>query len=138
MLFALLLLQLCLIALPILAYQVASKYYANRVYLATGIALGLVIAPFSLALYGTFFIPYIGLPTGLVGLLSSMIHSAPGFHLAQLLGLVSFEEVISKPDNSWYTILNAIVWACAYGSLGWFIDWLRLRRRKREAPREYG
>jgi hypothetical protein len=136
--FALLLLQLCLIALPILAYLVASRYYANHVYLATGIGFGLVAAPFSLALYGTFYIPYIGLPTGLVGLLSSMVHSAPGFHLAQWLGLVSFEEVISKPDNSWYTILNAFVWASAYGSLGWFSDWLRLRRQKRAVPRVYG
>jgi hypothetical protein len=109
----------------VVAYRVARLRHPQRVFLLTGLALGAVIAPLSLGLYATYFIPYIGFLPGMIGLLLVMIHSAPGFHLARLLGIVSPAEIIAGGGDFWFVLLNAIVWAFVYGCLGWAIDWFR-------------
>jgi hypothetical protein len=123
---ALLLLPLAVV--PIVAYRFARLRNPARLFLVTGLALGAVVAPFSLGLYATYFIPYVGLVPGMLGLLLVMIHSAPGFHLARLLGIVSPAEIIAGSGEPFFLLINALVWSLAYGSLGALID--RLRQRK--------
>ena len=122
------LLLLLLAIVPIAAYRFASRRYPAHLFLVTGLALGSVIAPFSLGLYGVYFIPYVGLLPGMLGLLLVMIHSAPGFHLARLLGIVSPAEIIAGNGEPLFVLLNALIWAFVYGSLGALID--RMRQRK--------
>jgi hypothetical protein len=122
------LLLLLLALVPIVAYRFTRRRDPAHLLLVSGLALGAVIAPFSIGLYATFFIPYVGLAPGMLGLLLVTIHSAPGFHLARLLGIVSPAEIIAGNCNLCFVLLNAAIWALVYGSLGALVD--RLRQRK--------
>jgi hypothetical protein len=112
------------------AYRFARTRFPSRVFLVSGIAVGSIIAPVSLGLYATFFIPYVGLVPGMVGLFLTLLHSAPGFQAARVLGLVSPAEIIAGTGDLYFAALNAVIWGIAYGSLGGVIDWLRSRRRE--------
>lgn len=125
-----LLLLLLLAIVPLLAFRYARRHHPDRVFLISGIALGLVISPLSLGLYATFFIPYVGLVPGILGLMSSMFHGAPGYTLAVTLGIIPSRQVVSGVGHIYLTAIDAAVWAVVYGGLGWLIDRVRSKSGK--------
>ena len=125
-----LLLLLLLVVVPIIAFRYARRRYPNRVFLISGLALGSVISPFSLGLYATFFIPYVGLVPGILGLMSTMFHSAPGYNLAIALGIIPSHQVVGGVGHLYLAAIDAVFWATVYGGLGWLIDWARAKSRK--------
>jgi hypothetical protein len=80
-----------------------------------------------LGLYATFFIPYIGLVPGMVGLFAATFHGAPGYTVALHLGIIP-PQMVEGPANFYLAVVNAIIWAAVYGCAGWVID--RIRRRR--------
>lgn len=132
-----LLLLLLLAAVPIIAYRIARTQHPSCTFLLTGIALGLVISPLSLGLYATFFIPYIGLVPGMIGLALTMFHGSPGFHLAQSLGIIPL-GVVEGIGHFYIEVINGLIWAVAYGCLGWIADWFRAKNHKEGFPHAHG
>ena len=130
-----LLLLLLFAVVPWVAWRYARTHTPRYVGLVTGAAFGLVISPFSLGLYATYFAGPFGLPTGMLGLVSTLFHGPPGFHAAHWLGLVPSNEVASGVGSIYVEVLNGLFWATVYGALGLVVDWLRLvRSRAAHAP----
>jgi hypothetical protein len=119
------LLLLLLAVVPVVAWRFSRRRAPAHVWAITGVAFGLVISPLSLGLYSTYFIGV--LPTGLLGLLSTLFHGSPGYDAAVWLGLVPSHEVVSGVGHVYVEVLSGAFWAVVYGLLGATIDWLRLR-----------
>jgi ABC-type uncharacterized transport system permease subunit len=117
-----LLLLLSLLIVPIVAYRLARARYPDHAWLVAGVAFGVVAAPLSLGLYATYFIPYVGLIPGMIGLALALMHGTPGFQIARLLGAVTSTEVVASGIEPWFLLINAVVWGVGYGCIGWLID----------------
>jgi len=100
-------------------------------HLFTGVALGLVISPLSTGLYSTFFLSPLGFPTGMLGLVSTLFHGAPGYQFALWLGVVPPNEVVRGVGHVYIELLNGVFWAAIYGILGFIVDWARLVHSRR-------
>ena len=120
--FILFLLPSLLIVTPIFAYKYAKKNYPKRRHLITGIMLGLIIYPFSFSLYGFYYIPYIGLIPGIIGLMLLLFHSGPGYQLAIYLGLLKPATVVEGAGQILLLIVDGIIWGAIYGLVGFIID----------------
>src|SRR5437870_1755101 len=72
---------------PIAAGRWARRRCPRWRHMVIGIGAGAVAAPFSMGMYLTFGIPFLGFVPGMIGLILVMIHGAPGFHLATALVL---------------------------------------------------
>ena len=121
------LLALLLLALvPLGAWRYAHVHAPRYVWCVTGASFGAVVSPLSMGLYSTYFFGPFGLPTGMLGLMSTLFHGPPGFHLAHWLGLVPY-DVVSGAGHVYIELLNGVAWGVLYGLLGAIIDWLRPR-----------
>ncbi len=78
-------LLLLLILIPIFAYKWAKNRNFKYIYTFVGAMFGFVVTPFSLGLYATFYIPFMGLPTGVLGLIMVMIHMSLGWKFSLFL-----------------------------------------------------
>ena len=79
-----------LVAIPYLVYRWAKMNRPTRTGVLTGATFGSVVSPVSLGLYLLgFLLPIIGMLPGLLGLLRTMFHGAPGHELSILLGFQS-------------------------------------------------
>lgn len=116
-----------LVVVPIAAWRWASRAHPRFVATATGVGLGLVVSPISLGLYATSSLGPLGSVTGLLGLVSSLFHGAPGYRIATALGVVPAQIVDRLADHLAIEATNALVWATAYGTIGWLIDHRRMR-----------
>ena len=123
-----LLLLLLLSLVPVAAYRYARRRHPSHVFLISGIALGAVVSPLSLGLYATFFVPYIGLVPGILGLWSSLFHGEPGFRLAHYLGIIP-PGVVEGSSRLYLAAIDGVIWASVYGIGGWVVDAFRARRR---------
>ena len=122
-----------LAVVPYLVWRYTRAHAPRQVWLATGAAFGMVVSPLSLGLYSTFYLSPLGLPTGMLGLASSMFHGPPGFHAARWLGLLPSHEVISGMAHIYVGVLNGVIWAMVYGSLGFVIDRVRIAHARKVA-----
>lgn len=122
-----------LIVLPVTAWYISRRSFPMHTWATTGVSLGAVISPLSMGLYATFFASPWGLVTGLLGLVSVMLHGAVGYNVAIYLGFVQSHTVVSELQQHFYIeTINAIAWGVVYGLLGWGIDsWLLHRRRSK-------
>src|SRR5437879_8273296 len=77
-----------LVLVPIAAWLYARRFMPQFSATATGVGFGLVVSPLSMGLYATYFLGPLGIVTGMIGLVSGMFHTAPGFHIIRSLGLV--------------------------------------------------
>ena len=111
-----------LILLPIAAYRMVRKKQPRHLWSVTGLTFGLVAAPVSLGLYAMFFVPYVGLVPGMIGLPLSLFHGAPGFEIATVLGLRDARTVVSGNEHLVIELINALFWGVVYGVLGFGID----------------
>ncbi len=125
------LLLLLLIIIPILAYKWAKYNRPDYKFTILGASFGTIAAPFSMGLYATFFIPIIGLPTGILGLIMVMFHSSPGYQTALQLGAVPAGVVTDTNSDVIIAIINGFLWAAIYGVFGYIID---KYRNYRESP----
>ena len=116
-----------LVMLLIGAYFWAKKKKAENKFLITLLIFGLIIAPLSLGLYSTYFFGPYGIVTGMVGLVSSMFHGAPGYHISLNLGLIPIGEVVKGTSKILVDIVNGVFWALVYGAIGYGIDLFRNR-----------
>ena len=128
------LLALLLLALvPIAAWRWFRTRAPRHLWFATGVAFGLVVSPLSLGLYSTFFLSPLGLPTGLLGLMSSLFHGEPGYQVSIWLGLVPSHEVVTGIGHLYVELVTGLIWAPLYGVVGALIDWVRIARSRQSA-----
>jgi len=120
---------LALILVPLVVFRIAHQKWPEFLWTVTGFSFGLVAAPVSLGLYAMFFVPYVGLIPGLIGLPLSLIHGAPGFKIATVLGLRDVHTVVSGNEHLTIGLINALFWSVVYGVLGCAIDRYRKIRR---------
>ena len=125
------LLLLFLILIPIFVYKWAKTHRPTYKYTYLGFSFGIIVAPFSLGLYGTFFIPFIGLPTGLLGLLMTMLHGSIGWKVCLFFELITPMNM-SMDDHIILDIVNGIVWSVIYSIVGFSID--MYRRNTKQNP----
>lgn len=130
-----LLLLLLLAVAPFFAHRVARRRFPQWRACITGIALGCIVSPLSIGIYATFYLPYVGLVPGLIGLASSMFHGAPGYEAAIAMGVIPSHHVVAGVEHIYVFWLNALVWALVYGAIGRLIDLKRLRKNS-AAPRD--
>ena len=120
-----------LIIVPFIAYRMARKRSPRHIFTITGVSTGIVIAPCAFGLYSWFFVSWIGLIPGYLGLILVAIHEPPGFHLAMQMGLVPAGSVVTSIGQRLVIeSLNAIVWGVVYGIVGYLID------RARNSPKK--
>ena len=120
-----------LIVLPVAAWYISRRSFPLHTWATTGVGFGAIISPLSMGLYTTFFAGPWGLVTGLLGLVSVMLHGAVGYNVAIYFGLIQSHTVVSGLQQHFYIeAINAIVWGAVYGLLGWGIDLFLLRRRR--------
>lgn len=117
-----LILLLCLWAVPVATFVWARKRAPRVLWRCTGFSLGLVVAPATSGLYGLFFVGPVLALVGLLGLPLAMFHGEPGFELATALGLREPRTVVHGIEHFYIGALNAFVWSIAYGGLGWLLD----------------
>jgi ABC-type Fe3+ transport system permease subunit len=123
------LLLLLLIIIPIFAYKWAKSNHPEYNFIILGVSFGTIVAPFSMGLYATFFIPFIGLPTGMLGLAMVMFHSAPGYQFAIELYLIPSGVVTTTSSNVIIALINGLIWGLIYGAIGYLIDRYRQYRK---------
>jgi hypothetical protein len=119
---------LLFVTVPLAGWWYARKRVPGYTRLITGAALGLVISPLSFGLYATFYLSVLGFPTGLLGMFSSVVHEAPGYHLALWLGVVKRYALLSTWGHIYVEMLNGVLWTPVYGLLGFVLDWVRATR----------
>ena len=118
---------------PLAAWYYVRTRVRRHLWLIVGAALGLVISPLSLGLYSIYFVSPFGFPTGMLGLASTLFHGAPGYHVALWLDLVPSHEVVSGRGSIYVELLNGVIRAVVYGSLGFIADWARLAHSRTAA-----
>ncbi len=118
-----------LATLPIGAYLWARKNKPAQKYCITLLILGLIIAPLSLGLYSTYFLGPFGIITGMIGLVSSLFHGAPGYQISLIFGLIPFGEVAPGSSQVLVAIVNGLFWGLVYGAIGYGIDRFRSRKK---------
>ena len=126
-----LLLLTLLILIPIFAYRWARSHHPTYKLTILGVSFGAVAAPFSMGLYATFFIHYLGIVTGMLGLVLSMLHGTPSYEISVQLGLVPSHTVTTQSDNIIIAIVSGVIWAIIYGAIGYLID---INRNSRLSP----
>ncbi|MGH6840358.1 MAG: hypothetical protein ACRD33_10760 [Candidatus Acidiferrales bacterium] len=112
-----------LLLLPFVVYRLAKRAHSSRTWTLTGLSFGLVISPASLGLYILYIVPYVGLVPGIIGLVSSLIHGAPGFEAATALGLRG-THVVNAQEAVTIDVINGLFWGIVYGALGHVKDFL--------------
>lgn len=107
---------------PFVVHQLAKRACSSRTWAVTGLSFGMIIAPASLGLYSLFFVPYIGLLPGMLGLISAFVHGVPGFEAATALGLRDPHTIVNARESLTIEVINGLFWGIIYGALGHLID----------------
>jgi hypothetical protein len=121
---------LALWSIPVTAFLVARRYAAAKLWRVVGVAFGAVVTPASLGLtcvsvgpMSPFF--------EMIGFVLVLLHETPGYKLSILFGLVPPGCIVEGlRQHASIEALNGVVWATAYGGLGWVVDVIRARRKR--------
>ena len=116
----------------LLLLPVTVRYWTKRrkpaiSWTLTGVAFGAVISPVSFGLYATYFLGPFFIVTGMIGLLSTLFHGAPGYYLCVWSGLVK-TGVVSGSGNLVVEAVNGLLWGSVYGGVGAVVDRLSALR----------
>lgn len=112
---------------PITAFQLSKMFAPGRLWLLTGLAAGLVVAPVSQGLVEYTLIPLIGGMLGLVGALFNFIHGSVGYLLMASWGIFGPNEVLDGFQITMMNLVNGAIWTTYYGVVGYRMD-LKLSR----------
>ena len=122
--------------LPLGTHLLARRKAPRMLWRATGIALGLVVVPASGGLYDAMFmVPPLAL-LGLVPAAVSGLHSHVADYLATSVGIVQPDAPIKGALSLCMFGVDAVVWSCVYGAIGWGLDVFVVRRRSSVTPGE--
>ncbi len=83
--------------------------------------------PLSLGLHSTYFLGPAGFFPGIIGLVSSAFHSAPGYELAVIAGFIPSGYLESGSSQMVVISISGVFWALVYGAIGNAIDKYRYR-----------
>lgn len=123
------LLLILLIIIPIACYRWAKTRRPDYKVTILGISFGAIVAPFSMGLYATYFLHWLGLVTGMLGLILVMFHSAVGYEISLHLGLIPKGVVTTTSSNIIIAVVNGFSWGAIYGAIGYLIDIYRKNKR---------
>lgn len=115
-------LLLLLAIIPLSCFNLATTFKAKHRWMMTGITMGLVIAPVSLALIKFSYIPIIGKLIGVIGLITNLIHGSVGYFGLMTVGLMEPGAALSGSNLLVINLVNAVIWASYYGIIGYNID----------------
>jgi hypothetical protein len=115
-------LLLLLAIIPLSCFNLATTFKSKHRWLFTGISLGIVIAPVSLALIKFAYVPVIGKLISVIGLITNLIHGSVGYFILMTIGVMEPGGVLSGPNLILINIVNALIWSTYYGMLGYNID----------------
>lgn len=115
-------LLLLLAIIPLSCFNLATTFKSKHRWMITGITMGMVIAPVSLALIKFSYIPIIGKLIGIVGLVTNLIHGSVGYFGLMTVGLMEPGTVLAGSDLMIINLVNAVIWALYYGVIGYNID----------------
>jgi hypothetical protein len=117
---------------PLAVWLYAQGHTRRHTWLLTGVALGLVIGPFSLGLWAaSFYVPPLGIFTVGLGVASTLFHGTLGLEFAEWPGIVPPRGVLAGVSDVYVALLTGILWAVVYGLLGFILDWVRSARSRR-------
>ena len=63
-----------------------------------------------------------------IGVFVRLVLGTPGFEIASYFGVIP-PGVVKGISHLYVELFNALVWAPAYGTIGWLIDRIRIRKR---------
>ncbi|MEC4680844.1 MAG: hypothetical protein ACE1ZW_01510 [Nitrospirales bacterium] len=112
----------CLIVLPIGMYRWGKRHYPEKLWFITGVSFGLIASPFSMGLYGFYFMSSLGFIPGMLGFVLTMLHAGPGFEILGLVGLREDGNVVSNMQRVKMEVINGVVWGILYGIAGSVVD----------------
>jgi hypothetical protein len=115
-------LLLLLAIIPLSCFNLTTIFKAKYRWLLTGISLGVVIAPVSLALIKFSYIPVIGKLVGVIGMITNLIHGSVGYFILMTFGVMEPGAVLEGTNLIFINIVNAVIWSTYYGMLGYNID----------------
>lgn len=108
--------------IPIACFQFAKMYAPCRLWLVTGLAAGLVVAPVSLGLVEYTLIPVIGNVIGVVGAIFNLIHVSVGYFVLATLGKVEPGTLLTASELILMNLVNGLIWTTYYGFVGARMD----------------
>jgi len=123
------LLLILLIIIPIASYRWAKSHRPDYNITILGVSFGAIVDPFSMGLYATFFVHWLGLVTGMLGLVMVMFHGTLGYEVAIQLDLIPSGVVTKGSSNIIIALINGVAWGAIYGVMGYFIDKYRKHRQ---------
>ncbi len=120
--------------IPIMTFQFTKMFAPSRIWLLTGLAAGLVIAPLSQGLVEYTLLPVIGGVIGVVGAVFNMIHGSVGYFFLGALGIFEPGTVLTGAELALMNVVNAVIWTSYYGVVGHRMD----VKNPMKAGRKYG
>jgi len=129
--------------IPPAVWYFGRQKFSKRIWMLTGLALGLFIGPASEGLYslywfgGLFPRPFsiLGLilcfPLGMIGLIVMLFHGGLPYDLSIKIGLVQPATVVEGISRTYITIVSGVVWGGIYGSIGAAFDFAFEKQRRR-------
>ncbi|HBF42625.1 MAG TPA: hypothetical protein DDW42_03155 [Desulfobacteraceae bacterium] len=108
--------------IPLSCLQLTKLFKTQDRWLVCGLSLGMVIAPVSFGLIQYTYIPIIGKLLGFIGLLFNLTHGSVGYFCLAGSGLLDSGALLSTSQFVLINLVNAVIFACAYGMIGHAID----------------
>lgn len=108
--------------IPLACFQLTRIFNVKDRWLYCGLSLGLVIAPLSLGLLQLTYIPIIGKLLGLIGLLVNLTHGSVGYFCLAGSGFIVPGILLSASQLLMIHLVNAVIFACGYGMIGYALD----------------
>lgn len=108
--------------IPIASFQLAKLYAPCRLWLFTGLAAGLVIAPVSQGLVEYTLIPVLGGFIGILGAVFNLIHGSVGYFFLGAIGVLEPGTVLNTSQLVMMNVINALIWTIYYGVVGYRMD----------------
>jgi hypothetical protein len=124
-------LLMSLIFVPMGTFLIARKKKPKRLYFYTGLSIGLIAAPFSMGIYGLYYLHFLSgikmvFYIAMTGFVLMAVHWYPAGLLRWIVPINYWKENFAM-FYIFQSCINALVWMSFYGFIGKFIDKKRQR-----------